>query len=1101
MAAQGTSIRSFSGGSTTNRAENACVRRLQRDLEIAATDAVLLRNIIVGPQRRQIDLIVATANTAVVIEIKGYIHPVSGGVNGPWSLERDDGNRQQLDGSNPYQQAVDNRFAVTDSLRATIGADVRGAVGGMLCLYPAAPRGSAVPASDFKLAIGGYTDLVALLTVPRANALSLDRWVGFAEANGLTDDSACPPSAAERIVAEYLAAYQDLGRATLTPFVEPLFEGDQTAASLVERGAAGEQFQIIGGSGSGKTMLLKHLGMACAAGGNIPVLVRGRDFDRDLRPLLRADTARYTREKVTALFGAAAGAGADIVLQVDAINECSPDRRPDLVAALQAARINYGARIVLTGQDEQTLPTSLRSETVRLIQPDQVRAQRIVEAHLGRALVEQEIAALEVVATAHDAAILAQMLGEMGTIDGRFSLYHGFTRAMLKAAGMTEAHRGLGDLATRMRSGFSAAMPRSAAERIVDPDNAATADAVHSAGLIWSEGGRIGFRHDLIGDFFAADALLRRATSPTELAALARQPIHAELREFLLGGCATTQDIATLLSDARDSRPLESALSGRAGAKARDYVISRMRDLIRQLEQRYSKIDLTLPEEVTGASNFSSYMPALAERDEDDPVDGLFLALIPSALSDGLLPDLLDLYAAVDQRLIAEAARLKDDHPDVRLAWRAAAYGALYGMHHFKGARHLQNLLQGIQNSWAQRKAPHPRLGLAERLDAFESLSVGQLFLLMSALRSGLGEPMPRRFPELLQRIWSTQVYHLRLIVCDIVRFRGSELSDDDRAVVRELLDGYLSDNPFMNSTVFDALEGVGGLDHDFTVEDAVREYEAMLDEPETPESCSRAVSAVTQTYDHPYSDIYWEAFYDVLAVEKRQALLLRGLRDRDRDAWFINDILRGLRRDPTPAAEPELQRLAMGPLCEGHSHQFAVLVFAEANALLATMNLPLNPPQPVPDDVTMRAWYCAAPLIHALNGGGGSPPVDDFVACGVAQSFDVVQRLRREARNLGFRDNPNIVFESSWPDMVRDLVRVVLSADYFAASIFASFQFGQPLDEEHVDAALQLMAKVGRPTDLQLVQGWLDHPRHGEQALATARALEADRAGEHAAS
>jgi len=1099
MAAQGISIRSFSGDPVSNRAENACVRRLQRDLETAAADAVVLRNIIIGPQRRQIDMIVATASTAVVVEIKGYTHPVSGDVNGPWSLERDDGNRQQLDGSNPYQQALENRFAVTDSLRGALGADIRDAVGGMLCLYPAAPSGSTIPASDFKLAIGGYADLIGLLTVPRANALPLNRWIAFAEANGLTDDSASPPSAAERIVADYLAAYQDLGQATLAPYVEPLFEGDQTSASLAHRCAAGEQLQIIGASGSGKTMLLKRLGMACAAGGAIPVLIRGRDFDRDLRPLLRADAARYTREKVTALFDAVATAGADIVFHVDAMNECPPEKRADLIAALQAARINYGARIILTGQDELTLPTSLRAETVNSSQPDRVQARRIVEAHLGRALVEQEIAALEVVATAQDAAIFAQMLSEMGTIDGRYSLYHGFSRARLSAVGIARAHRGLGDLATRMRSGFAAAMPRSAAERIVDPDDAETTDAVYSAGLIWSESGRIGFRHDLIADFFAADSLLRRATSPTELTALARQPVHAELREFLLGGCATTQDIAMLLSDAPDSRLLESALSGRAGVKARDYAISRMRDLIGQLKRRYSDISLTLPDGVTGAGNFSSYLPALADTLEDDPGDGLFLALIPSALADGLLPDLLDLYATVDQRLIAEAARLKEEHPDVRLAWRAAAYGTLYGMHHFSEARHLQNLLHGIQNSWAQRKPLHPRLGLAERLDAFETLSVGQLFLLVSALRSGLSEPMPERFPELLQRLWSTQVYHLRLIVCDIIRFRGSELGDDDRAAVREILDGYLSDNPIMNSTVFDALEGVGGIDHDFTVEAAVREYEAMLDQPETPESCALAVSAVTRTYDHPYSDIYWEAFYEELALEKRQGLLLRGLRDRDRDAWFINDILRGLRRDPTPAAEPELQRLALGPLTEGHSHQFAVVVFSEANALLATMNLPLDLSQPVPDDEAMRAWYYAAPLIHALNGGGGSPSVDDFVSCGVAQAFDVVQRLRREARNLGFRGDPDVAFDGRWPDMVRDLARVVLSGDYVAASIFSRFRFGQPLEEEHIDAALQLMAKVGRQTDLKLVQRWLEHPRHGEQALATARALEADRTDKHA--
>lgn len=316
-------------------------------------------------------------------------------------------------------------------------------------------------------------------------------------------------------------------------------------------------------------------------------------------------------------------------------------------------------------------------------------------------------------------------------------------------------------------------------------------------------------------------------------------------------------------------------------------------------------------------------------------------------------------------------------------------------------------------------------------------------------------------------------------------------MADSDRQAVREELESYLSENPFMNSTVLDAIEGVGGLEHDFTVEAAVEEYEGMLDQPESPEACALAVSAVTRTYDHPYADIYWEAFYDVLAVEKRQTLLVRGLRERPGDPWFINDILRGLRRDPTTEAQHELQRLALGPLLEGHSHQFAVVAYAEAIGLLATMDLPLDPPESAPDDMAMRAWYVAAPLILALNGGNGTPSTEAFVACGVSHAFDVVQRLRREARNVGFGGHPDIAFEKRWPGMVRDLARAVLTPDYIAASVFARFQFGRSLEEDHVDAALQLIATIGHPTDLKLVQGWLDHPRHGEQALATARALE----------
>lgn len=1095
MTSRSASIRIFRGGPVTNSAEIACVRRLQRDLGAAGISAVLLANVTLGPKRRQIDLIVATAATAIVVEVKAYIQPVQGRINGRWSIAQDDGSRRTMDGANPYQQALENRFTVSDSLRGLNGSDLKDAIGGMLCLYPAPPVGSAIPAGDFKLSIGDYADLVALINVPRRGALTLAQWEAFAHANDLTDDSARPPSPAEQIISKFQAAYADLSSATLGPYIEPLFVGDQTTYSLANQSTKGQQFQIIGPSGCGKTELLKRLGTACAADGNLPILVRGRDFDRDIGPLLRSDTSRYTSETVPALFRAAAEAGAEIVLHVDAINECSADRRSDLIAALQAARINYGARLILTGQDEIALPTSLAGHIVKLQQPERVQAQRIVEAHLGRALHDTEYSALEVIGTAHDAAILSSVLDQASAFDSRFSIYHSFTRARLSPAAPQTVH-GLAHLATAMRMAFVRTMPRAAAERIVDPRDISTIEMARAAGLLWSENGRVGFRHDLIGDFFAADAILRRADSPATLTALARQPIHAELREFLLGGCATTSEIEALLSNAPDSRLLESALSGRSGQKARNYVLSRMRDVIADLKRFYVEIELSLPDGVTTAHELSSLVPALSEI-ESCGVDDLYLNLIPAALDDGLLPDLLGLFSAVDRRLIEEAARLKGLHDDLRLAWRAAAFGTVYGMHHFNGARHLQKLINSIQNSWVHREHSHKALGLADLLDEFETLSVGQLFLLIAALRCSRGEPMPSRFPELLHHVWRTQVYHLRLMIGDIVRFRGSESSEGDRETVRELLNGYLGDdNIFLNSTVFDALAGVGGIENDFSIAAAVEEYEAMLALPESPEACSVAVSAVTRTYDHPFSDVYWEAFYDVLAIEKRQALLLRGLREQPGDPWFIADILRALSRDPTPEAEPELQRIALWPRLDGHSHQYAIISFAEAIGMLAKLKLPLDPPEAPPQDAMMAAWYQVAPLIHALNGGQGATIVENFIACGVAPAFDVVQRLKREYRNVGFGSLTDIAFESRWPDTIRDLCRAVLAKDYVAASAFARFQFGSSLEEDHVNAALQILANVGRPTDLQLVQTWLDHTHHGEQALATARVLEAERTG-----
>lgn len=156
-----------------------------------------------------------------------------------------------------------------------------------------------------------------------------------------------------------------------------------------------------------------------------------------------------------------------------------------------------------------------------------------------------------------------------------------------------------------------------------------------------------------------------------------------------------------------------------------------------------------------------------------------------------------------------------------------------------------------------------------------------------------------------------------------------------------------------------------------------------------------------------------------------------------------------------------------------------------------------MSPPDPAPSNSASRAWYRAAPLLYVLNGGPSSSlptdAVDAFVNCGTAEAFDVMQRLAREARNLGFYNHAKIAFDALWPNMVLAVVRRVLAPGYVAISVFPHFSASKPLEDEHVDVALQMLARVGRSTDIALPQSWLSNPVHGEQALKTARAIEAE--------
>lgn len=1090
----------YLGAPIDNAAEAACLRRVRAQFEAAKTDAVLIANITVGSKRRQVDLIIATANTAIVVEIKGYVHPVSGGVNGPWALKDGNGVAKSLGATNPYQQTLTNRYAVTDALAGQVALDadlLKSAVGGALCIFPSPPVHSALPISDFKVAVGGYAELIEELGKRRSNALPLDAWHGFAKSLNACDETSAAPTIAEQLISDYLGAFADLGRVTSGPYIEPSFEGDYSTAAVAARIANGEQIQVSGPSGSGKSELLAQLARFAAAAKYLPIPLRAGDFDGKLAPLLQSSIARFTAVRPARLMKAAAEAGTEIVLFVDGINECPPARRSDLIGVLQATRVNYGARLVIAGQDDTPLPDILSGRHIRLLQPDRSQAERLVAAHFGRPLNSDEAAAVEVVATAQDAALLAAILHKPGTIDGRHALYRGFTRARLEAVGRPELNKPLADLATAMRTSVVAVMPASAAEHILDAANPQATIAAAKSGLIRIDGNRLAFRHDLIADFFAADDILRRNPTPAQLGVAARFPINAELREFILGGCADNSSIEALIGDEPDPRLLRAALDGRAGEKARYYVMSRLRDLIGRLRERFCQIALALPEGTTGARDFHSFNLTLPEESRIALSDAAFLNLLPHALGrEALLDQLLAMFEAIDLRLLAEAERLRATHPDIRLAWRAASFATVYGAHFHSHGRQLQVLLSAIQNSWVGEEDGKPPLDVRSRLDNFEVLGVGQLFLLISAMRRAGNEPLPSRFPALVQHVWATRIYHLRLFVCDIVRWRGRELPQDDQEALRDMLNGWLSnDRVLMNSIIIDALEGIDGIDVSMTIEDAVREYEALLKQPETPDSRKLAVSAVTWTYDHPFRDVYWEAFYDVLAVDKRNLILTRGLRDESADPWFIDDILRALRRDPTPEAGPDLQRLALSPRLDGHSQQHAVLVFADAIALLAELDIPLSPSEPPPDAAEIRAWYRAAPFVYALNAPPTSKGVNrgvdtrQLLDCGTAEALDVIQRLSREVRVL--RHPTKADFERLWPEMVLDLCRSALAPGYQATSIFQRKFHDRTLIDDHVDFALAMMATIGRSTDLALIRSWLDHPKHGERALATARSLE----------
>ncbi len=481
----------FVGRQIDNGTERRLLRRLLTHLGHQGTEAVVIANVVVGYDKRQIDFIVATASTAVVVEAKGYSYPVHGGLNGPWRLQLGEARERPLGRTNPYYQALDCRYAVSDAITeyARLSSDEgKAAVRGALCLFPSPVEGSKLPPSDFKLRIGGITELEALLAEPLPKPIPLAMWREFAKALGAQEDSRTFLAPAAAIVDDYIAALVDLHRATSGPYVEPLFEASGvTTATLARRLADGAQLHIYGGSGSGKSVLVNALATKVAEAGIAPITINARAFSGELAPLLKRAVATSTARTLTEFFDALASSGREAILFVDGLNECPATRVVELLGALQAARLRFGFRVLTASQGVPTLPRTLDGVPIQVRHPDREHARRLVEAHLGRALRAPEEPALDIVGTAHDCPVLSAVLQGSANTDGRYALYAAFARERGKVAPRS-VHEALSELAHEMRGSFVSTLPFAGAERIL-AGHAGDLEAFFESGLVAKDAG------------------------------------------------------------------------------------------------------------------------------------------------------------------------------------------------------------------------------------------------------------------------------------------------------------------------------------------------------------------------------------------------------------------------------------------------------------------------------------------------------------------------------------------------------------------------------------------------------------------------------------
>ena len=503
------------GARVEHESERSTLREIVRLLEMDGRRALVFANFEI--EGRQIDLLVALDDLALVIEAKGFTRAVQGGENGPWEVHLGSGRWKEF--RNPYRQALDAALAVKDAARAFADTGAL-RIDAALVFSPGIPPGSEAFQGNSKVSVIGQSRLAAILRMRRRGLWSVDEWRAFADHLRLTRVSsvsaACDHGLAE--AEDRLRRYGEMFRQhygdpqTLVPF--PCESQGVDVSSSGVMGAVAEEgggILLHGPSGCGKTMLAWASGAAVGERGAVVVIMQGKDFVGSARQLLKHETGLLGMPSAIQLLNDARRLNRSILFVVDGYNECGEDHRRLLTRVIAALAYRYDAGVLVTSQVPLAREglVNLRKFEVR---PPSIETKRAIAEQSAEGKVPSEVLEplLAAVSTGLEARLVAEVGNAVAPGSSRYALFDAFVRERL-GAGASDGIRILSMVAAWLSERFAFSLSIRQFDRLMDESGVSTEQRrlVLDRGLLASRGDRVSFPHEMFLDAFAAEAVVR----------------------------------------------------------------------------------------------------------------------------------------------------------------------------------------------------------------------------------------------------------------------------------------------------------------------------------------------------------------------------------------------------------------------------------------------------------------------------------------------------------------------------------------------------------------------------------------------------------------
>lgn len=1075
-------------------AEVRCVRRLVNALRGSGTPAVLFGNFVVPTGQRasrQVDLLVATDRGAWVVEVKGFRRPFEGSFDGEWWLLDPEGSPSHRLSRNPVRQADSQRFAVCDRIAnsmawrgVTVGDDVRNLVDAVVCFYPRVPPGSRVPAAAGRTPIVGFEQLIEIVHRGRSTAAwPLASWRDLAGEWRLRRFSGPLPAddqetAAWEMLDAYMASVTEWGTSLERRIDTPLRAAGQPIESgtLLDALREGRPVALVGESGTGKSLLARHLAVSGVNDGLVPLIVEARYFDGRLAPVIDDALRQHANVRAAAFRDGVRQRGLVPLVVLDGLNECPEREAPRLMRAVCAlARRERVALLVTTRQTASEL-TAEGVLNIEVALPTEDQRHQIAVSRAPRGAPPHIMELLTSMRTPRDISVASEHTDDLSPAATLHDVYHAYCSRRLGTDDVGRAaFAALCAAAARMGDALRWTMRVS---ELVRMDPALSESRLFAPGVMERRGETCTFAHETVLRFFLLESLLRKTKGDgTQVVESLRRPRFRHLTSLAVCAIDEPDLLDLLLSRASDPSVIADALMGRLGRAAKQ-AAERGVDAVLAEHQRHRGLWRITRLAAPGRS-----VHGMLERPSPlSPAAEHTMGALGVVVRRGVrVDDVFGLIESSDRRCheLLSASRGEDavDHQkDV----------------HFRGLW----LYEGGEKQLLGREIddrPDDALlrAATARLSDVRGQPPGVLAFLCNIVSSAPVET-EQHWLELCEACWASGYTHLQLDAVRLVERVLQVGAGAHRDALLNFLERGLGENVFVNSEIMEVLAYTGRVDPPVDDPGAAAQVRSCLLGERTPERCEEARGVWAQAHEDVFQGVFWNAIDELDDVRKLE-FRVRAVLGHDFPDLFLPILLSHLIEADTIDAVDALEMWARRPV-DTFMPDAAAETFCLAVVGLARCGVSLPPHEGTGDRGAV--WAAIGRILHATHsapsGGDAGAAVGgawaELRSCespvSAAMAIADVRRARR-SKDLGI----------DWRDVLAlapaQCAQVFESAirDYLA-SADGSTQPGASWLSWRITEIVRLLGETGTDRAIDLLTSISDHPDLGSAAIDAVRLL-----------